>query len=117
MVHSLPVVPPLDSAVSIELPLTLLWNTFTHFYGSFDVLLGTREAIEQIGTIEGVRGRLFIYDDCCYFGIPNIYRRAGQFAVLFQFDMRSLHFEPSKRESVHTLLFRLSDAEFCVMYE
>lgn len=100
----------------MELPIALLWKETTQFYGSFDVLLGYREAIEQIGTIEGVRGRLFIFDDCCYFGVPNSFRRAGQFSVLFQLQLDLLQVKKSKLQSTHTLLFGIPHTlELCIM--
>lgn len=85
--------------------MTLLWPRPYRFYGSYDVLLGYRQEIEEIGTVEGIRGRLFIYDHCCFFAVPNLWRRSGQYVILFQFRMTQLSLEKSQIEPTRLIIF------------
>ena len=92
MIHTLSINPPIDSAITVGIPLSILWSNNNHFYGSFNVTVGYNDDIEIWGNQEGIIGQLFIYDTCCYFGIPNILMRNGQFTILFQFQLKSIHF-------------------------
>ena len=88
--HQLTITPPLDAALVLGLPLAVLWHNNNRFYGSFDAALGYREEVEKIGTLSSLRGQLFVFDEECFFAVPNMLRRSGQFSVLCQFMMTSL---------------------------
>lgn len=114
--HSLSITPPLDSAVSLELPLAILWKQDCHFYGSFNVTIAYREEMENGRSLEGIRSQLFLYDDSCYVSIPNLLKGNGQFIILFKFVLQSLKMERSRIETTRALLFNTSQNDsFCIM--
>lgn len=114
--HSLSITPPLDSGVSLELPLAILWKQDCHFYGSYNITIAYREEIENGRSMEGIRSQLFLYDDTCYVAIPNLLKRNGQFIILFRFVLESLKIERSRVETSRALLFNtLENDSFCVV--
>ena len=90
--------PPLDAALTLGLPLSALWRDGNRFYGSFDAALGYREEVEKIGTASSLRGQLFVFDEACFFAVPNLLRRSGQFTALCRFAMASLCVQKSPVE-------------------
>lgn len=116
MIHTLSINPPIDSAITVGIPLSILWSNNNHFYGSFNVTVGYNDDIEIWGNQEGIIGQLFIYDTCCYFGIPNILMRNGQFTILFQFQLKSIHIHKSKNTLSQSLLFQEpKQSTFCIV--
>ena len=112
--------PPIDVAVSMSLPLPILWPEPCRYYGGFDVLIGYRKEIEEIGTVVGMRGRLFLFDLVCFFAIPSRLRRSGQYMVIFQFMIKQLGLEHSTLEPERLLILSVPDdgaiEEFAIVF-
>lgn len=106
--HQLTITPPLDAALVLGLPLAVLWHNNNRFYGSFDAALGYREEVEKIGTLSSLRGQLFVFDEECFFAVPNMLRRSGQFSVLCQFMMTSLCVKKSAVEPARIFIIAVS---------
>lgn len=85
--------------MALSVPLAVLWRQDNRFYGSFDASIGYREEIEHVGTVSSVHGQLFVFDAYCFFTVPNLLRRSGQFTVVCQFLMRVLCLEKSQVEA------------------
>ena len=100
----------------MEIPLVILWKNTCHFYGRFEVLIGYKEKIEKIGTIEGMKGQLFVYDDFCYFGVPNVLKASGQYSILYRFDMNEMKIEKSTVNAINTLILKVPNSQdFCIV--
>lgn len=48
---------------------------------------------------------MFIYDHSCFFAVPNLLRRSGQYVIVFQFLMVQLSLEKSRVEPARLLIF------------
>ena len=103
--------PPLNSAIALGIPLAILCPQTNWFYGSFGVLLGYRQEIQQVGTGESIAGKLFVYDRSCYFAVPSLLHRAGQYTVIFQFSLDSLQVVKSRTHGDRMLFFAIPSTD------
>ena len=86
-------------------------------------MVGYRQEIQQVGTGESVKGMLYLYDRSCYFAVPSMLYRSGQYIVTLQFSISTLQVKKEQLRGNRSLLFIIPSnendvviEEFVVMY-
>ena len=100
--------PPLSPAITLSLPLSILWKHSNHYYGSFAAWVAFRSEVETARTASGIRGFLFLFTQYTIFGIPHFYRRGGECIGVLRFATDLLSLETPPIEPAHVLAFALS---------
>ena len=108
VIHQLPLSPPLSPAITLSLPLSILWKHSNHYYGSFAAWVAFRSEVETARTASGIRGFLFLFTQYTIFGIPHFYRRGGECIGVLRFATDLLSLETPPIEPSHVLAFALS---------
>lgn len=87
------------------------------------MMVGYRQEIQQVGTGESVRGMLYLYDRSCYFAVPSMLYRSGQYIVTLQFSISTLQVKKEQLRGNRSLLFTIPSnenevviEEFVIMY-
>ena len=64
-----------------------------------------------MGTGESIAGKLFVYDKSCYFAVPSLLHRSGQYTVILQFSLDILQVMKPRVHGERMLFFTIPSTE------
>lgn len=64
-----------------------------------------------MGTGESIAGKLFVFDKSCYFAVPSLLHRSGQYTVILQFSLDVLQVVKSRVHGERMLFFTIPSTE------